>query len=198
MHDLEWCSVCPDEIAEEKPISIIDNDDFVSDTLTGGGTTHRCNWMFLRHVQYRRIGVQENEVNIQDEHVCVTDAKTVSQVLTEKASEMQEVTPYRIMKRGEHPICPEPVTLSSSTEPQRKQSVIQALTRGDIYGYCPGAGEETIPSYNGFHAGLNKKHGKSKAYFHMSSYQLCNKSVVNDIMDKLSTIMPLSACPLHS
>ena len=38
MHDLKRCSVCPVEIAEEKPsISIIDNDAFLNDTLTGGG-----------------------------------------------------------------------------------------------------------------------------------------------------------------
>lgn len=46
MHKLEQCSVRPDEIAEGQPsISIIDNDDFLNDTLTGGGTAHRCNWM---------------------------------------------------------------------------------------------------------------------------------------------------------
>ena len=79
MHDLERCSVCPDEITEEKQsISIIDNDDFLNDTLTGGGTTYHSNWTFLRRVQHRRIGVQENEVNIQDEHAHVKDAKTVS------------------------------------------------------------------------------------------------------------------------
>ena len=44
MHDLERCAVCPDEITEGKPsISIIDNDDFLNDTLTGGGTAHHCN-----------------------------------------------------------------------------------------------------------------------------------------------------------
>jgi len=51
MHDLERCSVCPDEITEGEPsISIIDNDDFNNDTLTGGGTAHRCNWMFLQRI----------------------------------------------------------------------------------------------------------------------------------------------------
>lgn len=37
LHDFEQCSVCPDDIAEGEPsISIIDNDDFQNDTLTGG------------------------------------------------------------------------------------------------------------------------------------------------------------------
>ena len=65
MHDLERCSICPDEITEGEPsISIIDNDDFTNDTLTGGGTAHRCNWMFLQRIE--RL-VLENEANIQDE-----------------------------------------------------------------------------------------------------------------------------------
>ena len=70
MHDLEQCAVCPDEIAEGQPsISIIDNDDFLNDTLTGGGTAHRCNWMFLQHLERQSMGVRENEANIHD---CVT------------------------------------------------------------------------------------------------------------------------------
>ena len=121
-------------------MSIIDNDGFLNSTLTGVGTTHRCNWMFLQRVQHRRIGVQENEVDIQDEHARVKDAKTLSRVLTEKASEMQEVTPYRTMKHGEPPIRPEPVTFSSSTEPQRKRNVTHALTRADINGDFPATG----------------------------------------------------------
>ena len=101
MHDIERCSVCFDEIAEgETSISIIDNDDFLNDTLTGGGIAHRCYWMFLQRLE--RL-VQEYEANIQDEHARVKDAKTVSQVLTEKVSEMQAVTPYRTIQRGESP-----------------------------------------------------------------------------------------------
>jgi len=43
MHNLDRCSVCPDKINDGKPsICIIDND-FLYDTLTGGGTAHRCN-----------------------------------------------------------------------------------------------------------------------------------------------------------
>ena len=43
-------------------------------------------------------------MNIQDEHARVKDAKTVLRALTKKASEMQEVTPYRTMKCGAPPI----------------------------------------------------------------------------------------------
>ena len=79
-------------------------------------------------------------MNIQDEHARVKDVKTVSRVLTEKASEMQEVTPYGIMNRGEPHIRPEPIMFSSSTEPQRKWSVTHALTHADINGDRPATG----------------------------------------------------------
>ena len=116
MHDLERCSVCPDEIAEGEPsISIIDNDDFLNDTLTGGGTAHRCNWTFVQRLECL---VREYEANTQDEHARIKDARTVSQALTEKASDMHAITPYMTIQRGEPPIRPKPATFSSSTELQ--------------------------------------------------------------------------------
>jgi hypothetical protein len=57
------------------------------------------------------------------------------------------------------------------------------------------AAEQTIPSYNGFHASLNVEQRKRKAYFHMSYNQPPNKSVVNDILDKLSTIIATKRMP---
>ena len=120
----------------------------------------------------------------------------VSQVLTEKVSEMQTVTPYKTIKRGEPPIRPKPTTFSSSTEAQRKRSIIHVFARSDMNGDRPDPGEQTIPSYSGFHASLHMKQGqKSKAYFHMSYNQPPNKSVVNDIMDKLSTIIATKHMP---
>ncbi|KAJ3584138.1 hypothetical protein NHX12_014634, partial [Muraenolepis orangiensis] len=120
---------------------------------------------------------------------------TVARALTEKVSEMQAVTPYRTIKRGEPPIRPKPTTFSSSTEPQRKRSIIHALARADMNGDRPDAAEQTIPSYSGFHAGLNMEQRKTKAYFHTSYNQPPNKSVVNDVMDKLSTIIATKRMP---
>ena len=73
--------------------------------------------MFLQRLE--RL-VQEYEANIQDEQARIKDAKAVSQALTEKASEMQTVTPYRTIQRGEPPTRPMPATFSSGTEPHRK------------------------------------------------------------------------------
>ena len=108
---------------------------------------------------------------------------------------MQVVKPYRTIKRGEPPIRPKPTTFSSSTAHQHKRSIIHALVRADTNGDRPDANEQIIPSYNGFHAGLTAEHGKSKAYFHASYNQPPNKSVVNDIMDKLSSIIATKHMP---
>ena len=77
------------------------------------------------------------------------------QALTDKVSEMQAVMPYRTIQRGEPPIRPKPAMFSSSTETQRKQSIIHALAHAGVNGDRPDAAEQTIPLYNGFHAGLN-------------------------------------------
>ena len=46
-----------------------------------------------------------------------------------------------------------------------------------------------IPTYNGFHACSNVHKDKRKAYYKMSYSHALNKSVVNDAMAKLSTII---------
>ena len=90
MHDLEQCSVCSDEINEGEPsIIIIDKDDFSNDTLTGGGTAHHCNWMFLQCLKHCNSRSQEIEASLYDVPMRIQDAKFVSQLLSEKASEMQ-------------------------------------------------------------------------------------------------------------
>ena len=61
-----------------------------------------------------------------------------------------------------------PAMFFSRTERQRKH----ALARADVKGDHPdAAADQSIPSYNGFHAGLNMEQGKSKACFHMSYSQ---------------------------
>ena len=48
---LENASICPPELSIGKPgIQIVDNNDFGNDTLTGVGTLHRTNIMYIQHV----------------------------------------------------------------------------------------------------------------------------------------------------
>ena len=114
--------------------------------------------MFLQRLE--RI-VQEYEVYIHDDHARIKDAKTLSQALTEKASEMLAVTPYKPYNAVD----------------QRKLSIIHALYRADVKGDRTNAAEQFIPSYNGCHAGLKMEQLNSHACFHMSYSQPPNKSV---------------------
>ena len=138
MHDLEQCTVCANEISEGEPsISIIHNDDFSNDTLTGEDTAHRRNWMFLQCVKHKsNTELQECEVSL-NVPMCIKDAKFVSQLLSEKASKMQTIMLYKTIKCGEPPIHLEPTTFSSSTNPQRKQSIIHVLAPVDRNGDRP-------------------------------------------------------------
>jgi len=157
MHDLEQCSVCSDEINEGEPsISIIDNDDFSNDTWTGGDTAHHCKWMFLQSLKHCNSRLQEIETSLDDVPMHIQEAEFVSQLFSERASEMQTVIPYKTTKCGEPPIRPEPTTFSSSTDPQFKQSIIHVLARTDRNGDHPAVTEQAIPSYSGFHASLNR------------------------------------------
>ncbi len=142
--------------------------------------------MFLHRLE--RL-VQEYEANIQDDHMRVKEAKAVSQALTEKASEMPAVTPYRTIRRDEPP------TLCPLRSPQYRASAqAHALVRADVKDDRHGAAEQSIPSYNGFHVGLNMEQGKSKACFHIYS-QPPNKSVVKDIMDQLTITIATKRMP---
>ena len=135
MHGLERCSICPDEISNGEPsINIIDNDEFTNDTWTGGGTTHRTDWMFLQRLE-RLVPETHNP----DEQECIGDAMSVSHALADKASQMQVIAPYRTIKRGEPSISPEPTTFLSSTERQRKRGIVHALTRAHVNGNRPEA-----------------------------------------------------------
>ncbi len=49
VNDHKHSSNCPFKLAEGKPvITIVDNDDFKSDTLTGAGQAHQTNVMFVQ------------------------------------------------------------------------------------------------------------------------------------------------------
>jgi len=102
---------------------------------------------------------------------------------------MQTVIPYKITKRGKPPIRPEPTKSSLSKDSQCKRSIIHVLTCADWNGDCPAVTEQAILSFGGFCANL------SKAYFHMSYNQSPNKSVINDIMNKLTNIITVKHMP---
>ena len=130
VNDLKRSSDCPFELAEGKPaIAIVDNDDFKSDTLTGAGQSHRTNVMY---VQPQSFDSELSSMN-QGERP-VADAKLASSLsvtLKELGDEMQKLTPYKTVKRGEPPVRKQPVFQSKplKTFAQRTRGVIHALAK---------------------------------------------------------------------
>ena len=102
---------------------------------------------------------------------------------------MQKVKPYKTVKHGEPPVRQKQNVYTGSTESQRKRSIIHALVRADVNGDRPFVSEQKIPSFNGFQATLSSEQEKSKAFYYLSYDQPPTKSVLKDIMDKLTVII---------
>ena len=127
VQDLQLCSDCPNEIAEDKPgIIIVDNDDFQNDTLTGGNTSYRTNVVHVQQVSLENHGPQCDER--------AKDAKALSSALKEIATGMLTHGRYITSKRGEPLVSNRIQTYIGSTEPHRKRCAIHALARADVAG----------------------------------------------------------------
>jgi len=118
---------------------------------------------------------------------------------SQRTFEMQTVIPYKITKRGELHIRPEPTTLSSSTNPSANKALFMFwLMQTEMVITLLLLSRLFLPMVHGFHASLHVDHGKSKAYFHMSYDQSPNKSVINNIMNKFLGGRSSCVCLCHS
>ena len=73
--------------------------------------------------------------------------RVASIALSQIASEMQEVQPYKTIIRGEPPIQDQPLNYKKSTDNQRCRTIIHALTRANEDGVRPDPSEQNIPSF---------------------------------------------------
>ena len=94
VNDLKYSLNCPFELAEGKPpITIVDNDDFKSDTLTGAGQPHRTNVMFVQPVS---LDMEMSSEYHEDRPVPTTKlASSLSISLKQLGCEMQDVIPLQ-------------------------------------------------------------------------------------------------------
>ena len=81
-------------------------------------------------------------VPTREEDTRAINKRGVSIALSHKASEMQEVRPYKTLKRGEPPVCKKPNDVNKSTESQCKRSIIHALTHINAEGVRPVPSEQ--------------------------------------------------------
>ena len=87
--DLENASICPPEPGTGKPgIQIVDNNDFRNYTLTGAGTSHRTNIMYIQHSDL--VTTTEN-INV--------DSDNISERFRVHATRMKEVELYKNSKK---------------------------------------------------------------------------------------------------
>ena len=188
VHELQLCSDCPNEIAENKPgVIIVDNDDFQNDTLTGGNTSHRTNVMYLQQVSIEIHGLQCDER--------VKDAKTLSSTLKELATGRQSHGQYITSKRGEPAVSNRIQACVGSTEPHRKRCAIHVLARADVTGERPATTNQKVPGFAGFQALISAPVEKSKAYYFMTYPEPPKKPVLNDVMMKIKKAIQRKSMP---
>ena len=197
VNDLKRSLNCPFELAEGKPaIAIVDNDDFKSDTLTGSGQPHRTNVMFVQPESLdTELSSDDNDGNRP-----VFSAKLASSLsasLKELGREMQNIKPYKTVKRGEPPIRkqPENQNVPLDTSAQRIRSVIHALARAQDDQSRPKVEEQTVPAFSGFYANMSKPEEKSRAIYHMTYPNPPGKTILYDVMCKLAKSI---RCPSQS
>ena len=186
-HEIEKSQVCPDEIADGYPATVIvDNDDFKDDDLTGGTTSHRTNMMF-----------------VQPEHVTIRcSLENRSPLSFPKKSEMKDlcisqniVTPYKTIKQGKPAVRSEINIEPSHTEEQRKMLFIHALARLNDDGKHHEARDQLIGLFSGFCASIKPNGIKSKPFYFLTFPKPPHKSVLHTVMEKAATAVNLKSMP---
>ena len=109
---LENVSICLPELGIGKPgIQLVDNDDSRNDALTGAGTSHLSNIMYIQH---SNLAPPTENMNV--------DSDNISERLKVPAKRLREVEPYKTVKRGEPTMQEKPISnISESVAKQTKR-----------------------------------------------------------------------------
>jgi len=99
---------------------------------------------------------------------------------------MQTHGRYITSKQGEPPVSIRIQACAGSTEPHKKRCAIHALVRADDTGEHPDATNQKVPGFAGFQALISAPLEKSKAYYFMTYPEPPKKSVLHDVMMKIT------------
>ena len=114
-------------------------------------------------------------------------ASNLSTTLRELGNEMQNVHPYKTVKRREPPIrTPAEDSAPPDTSIQRTHGIIHALARAEDDRTRPKPEEQTVPAFSGFQAKMSNADEKSRAIYHMTYSNPPSKSILCDVMQKLA------------
>ena len=186
-HEIEKSKICPDEIADGYPATVIvDNDDFKDDDLTGGTTSHRTNMMY-----------------VQPEPLKINNAYNKRPALSfPEKSELKDmcmsehrITPYKTIKRGEPKVRSEVDVQPSDTTEQRKRLFTHSLARVKDDGTCNEAASQLIGTFGGFCAGIRASGVKSKPYYFLTFPKPPHKTVLNAVLEKAAAAANLKNMP---
>ena len=107
---------------------------------------------------------------------------------------MQQVNPYKTVKRGEPPIRTQPGT-GTESHSHRTRGVIHALARARDDRTRPNPEDQAAPGFSGFHARMSNPQNKSQAIYHMTYPDPPCKTILYDVMSKLSRSITLKKMP---
>ena len=175
LQELEESEVCPAEIAEGKPGTvIIDNGDFKDDDLTGGTTTHRTNMMFVQPMKWI------NEGDFQEPSLKVNAREELKHIIPEEI----KIQPYSTLKRGEPPPFKVIDTTPDTTETMKKMMVTHALVRLKTAGNDIVPEEQRVGAFIGFMLSVSPRQDQSKPYYFATLPKPPSKAVVYSLMEK--------------
>jgi len=101
------------------------------------------------------------------------------------------VNPYKTVKRGEPPLRKQPTDNRPppDTAAPRTRGVIHTLARAQDDRTRPKPEEQTVPGFSGFHARMSNGEEKSRPIYHMTYPNPPSKTILNDVMCKLTKSM---------
>ena len=195
LKDLNENSVCPAELAEEKPgTAIMDNDDWQTEDITGEtASVNRTNMMFVQPEKWEKHDNAEMSSEIKRKEVKKElDGITISQ---------NEIKNYYRKDRGEPSAYQNIDFCPGTTTSIRSRLMAQTLTR---ITECNGVGdvnpdEQDIPSFTGFMNSIMPQDDKSNAYYFLSLPKSPSKAVVYTCLEKAAAAakekkMPFIQC----
>eukprot|EP00794_Sanderia_malayensis_P017851 gene17851-19634_t len=185
--ELETDEGCPEEIASNVPGTVIlDNDDFQDDTLTGAGTSHRTNVMFVQPENTANVICNENRPKLS-----LTKSLDVEKIIAEQ----NRILPYKTFKRGVPEVRKHIDVTPTDTKKQRARGIIHSLTRLDENGENVLPENQSTGSFSGFQSNIQLFPVKSKPFFYLTLPKPPGKSVVNEVMNRVVAVAKKKSMP---
>ena len=155
-------------------------------TLTGASeTNHRTNVMFVQNENLLHKNLQSSK-----------SSKLITpKGLRSTTDSLNNVQPYKTLKSGNPFVRKEFSTKPSNTNEMPTEQFIHSMVRIDQNGEYIKPDDQGIGSFGGFQALLESEVSKSKPYYWLTFPKPPHKSVVNEVMTRLLTVIETKSLP---